>query len=446
MSDENISTELVTVNQPALPAARTIRPGTPVAAFVPSTFEEAMKIARVIAQSGMSPKSYNDNEAKILVGMMTGAECGLTPMQSLRGVAMIGNQPSLWGDVALGLVLSSGLVEDMVESSSGNFDDLNNGDGSAVCTIKRRGRATPVIRRFGMLEARRTSLLTKSGPWAQGNRERMCQMRARAFALRDLFADVLSGLHVEGAPEEHRELTLAEQAGIARQETITATVDDLEQQARGESGMAAPTAVAATDALERATAAAQNEAAANLAPEAQQQPEPPTRRRVRTPKAPAEPGEKKKATDQNIAEMMTLRAMNDDYERAGNMQLAGNVKASIIELRDKFDFAELDAHEKAKRESAAQEVAGDPGPQPDDSPPGVAEILTDSGYDLNTGEVHDGGGLSGAVRELKSKELLPDVTAFAPSGLTDDEQMEFESIKARYVQGIIEEAKQRRSR
>ena len=438
MSDETTSTDLVPSSQDRLPAARTISSGSLVRAFVPQNFGEAMTIARVIAKSRMSPKSYDNDEAKILVGMMTGAECGLTPMQSLRGVAMIGNMPSLWGDVALGLVVSSGLVEDMVESQDGDFDDLNKGDGRAVCTIKRIGRATPVIRRFGMLEARRTGLLTKAGPWAQGNRERMCQMRARAFALRDLFADVLSGLHVEGAPEEHRELTLTEQAAFARDATVTATVDDLEHQSRG---LAAPAAVMATDELQRAAEEVQEQAATNLAPEVEQQPEQAPKRRVRTPKPPADPLAKKKATDQTIAEMMTLRAMHDDYERQGNMQLAGNVKTSIIEMRERYDFSELDAHEKAKREQERE--VGDPGPQPDLAP-GVAEILTETGYDLNTGEIHEEGTLKEAVRELRSKELLPDVTGFAPAGLTEDEQMEFESIKAKHVQGMIEEAKQRR--
>lgn len=438
MSDENNSTALVIQQEDRLPAARTIASGSLVRAFVPANFGEAMQIARIIGKSGMAPKSYQDNEAKILVGMMVGAECGLTPMQSLRGVAVIGNQPSLWGDVALGLVVSSGLVEDMVESDSGNFDDLQNGDGEAICTIKRRGRATPVIRRFGMAMARRAGLLTKQGPWASGHRQRMCQMRARAFALRDLFPDILAGLGVEGAQEDSVEPSLREQAERASSSTIIATVTDLEHQARGE--LPTMAAVEATDTMERAAHAVQEEARANIDAGAEQQQEAAPKRRVRTPKAAGAPNDgppaKKLATPQQIAEMQTLQAMFREYDEAGNMRVAGDVKSQIGAMREKIDFSELDGATTPPPATVDQH---------DDLAPGVAEVLTDQGYDLNKDDpAPEGMDLQEAVRELKSKELLPDVQGFVVVGLSEEDRMEFESIKARHIAGMIEDAKRRR--
>jgi hypothetical protein len=62
-----------------------------------------------------------------------------------------------------------------------------------VCQAKRRGDAQPVESRFGVAEAKKAGLWGKQGPWTQYPR-RMLQMRARGFALRDAFPDVLRGL------------------------------------------------------------------------------------------------------------------------------------------------------------------------------------------------------------------------------------------------------------
>jgi hypothetical protein len=47
--------------------------------------------------------------------------------------------------------------------------------------------------KFSVADAKKASLWGKSGPWSQYPR-RMLQMRARGFALRDAFPDVLKGL------------------------------------------------------------------------------------------------------------------------------------------------------------------------------------------------------------------------------------------------------------
>lgn len=160
--------------------------GGKIAAFVPQTLEEAWRLAGALASSGMTPKSYGSDQNKIMVGMMAGAEVGLTPMASLQSIAVIGNNPSLWGDGALGLIQASGLLEDMAEDDDGN---------TATCTMKRKGRSTPIVRTFSMEDAKKAGLAGKAGPWTQYP-ARMRQMRARAFAMRDGFADVLRGLHI----------------------------------------------------------------------------------------------------------------------------------------------------------------------------------------------------------------------------------------------------------
>ena len=63
----------------------------------------------------------------------------------------------------------------------------------AVCEAKRRGYEKPTVVRFSVADAKKAQLWGKSGPWTQYSR-RMLQMRARGFALRDAFPDVLRGL------------------------------------------------------------------------------------------------------------------------------------------------------------------------------------------------------------------------------------------------------------
>ncbi len=77
------------------------------------------------------------------------------------------------------------LLEYMQETAEGD---------TAVCRIKRNGQPEEV-RTFSQADAKAAGLAGKSGPWSQYP-ARMRQMRARAFALRDVFADVLKGLAV----------------------------------------------------------------------------------------------------------------------------------------------------------------------------------------------------------------------------------------------------------
>jgi hypothetical protein len=58
--------------------------------------------------------------------------------------------------------------------------------------VKRKGHEPHRVE-FSIEDAKRAGLLGKSGPWQQYT-ARMLTLRARAFALRDKFADVLKGL------------------------------------------------------------------------------------------------------------------------------------------------------------------------------------------------------------------------------------------------------------
>lgn len=195
IGNEQLATNLpVAPRQPKAP----LNTGGRVQALVPGSMEEAYRLARAIAESGAAPKAYlNDpkkwdsgfNENKILAGILHGLEVGLTPFAALQSIAVVNGMPSLWGDGMLGIVRSSGLLVDIQEFIEG---DANN--PVAVCRCLRAGQATPIIRTFGKADAAKAGLLSKEGPWKLYP-QRMMQMRARSWALRDGFADVLRGLH-----------------------------------------------------------------------------------------------------------------------------------------------------------------------------------------------------------------------------------------------------------
>ena len=155
----------------------------------PQTFEQALTFANYMADSDMVPKDFKGKPGNCLIAMQWGFEVGLKPLQALQGIAVINGRPSIWGDALLSLVLSSPVCKDVIEKYEGTGDDFR-----AVCIAKRHNREDKVAT-FSVKDAKAAGLLGKQGPWTQ-YRDRMLKQRARAFALRDQFADVIKGLAV----------------------------------------------------------------------------------------------------------------------------------------------------------------------------------------------------------------------------------------------------------
>lgn len=158
-----------------------------VAWGTPKSLDEAIRMAKLVSDSGIVPKDYAKNPGAVLVAMQMGAELGMAPMASLQNIAVINGRPSLWGDAILAVVKARPSCEWVAET----FDDETM---TATCQVKRRGN--PVVTcTFSQQDAETAGLWKKAGPWQQYPR-RMLQMRARAFACRDAFPDALRGLAV----------------------------------------------------------------------------------------------------------------------------------------------------------------------------------------------------------------------------------------------------------
>lgn len=160
----------------AIPAAQPF-------SLAPRNLDEAWRLAEILADSDLVPKDFRGKPGNCLVAIQWGAEVNLGALQSVQNIAVINGRPSMWGDALIALVRSSPLCESIIETDDGH---------TATCRVKRRGEPEQV-RTFSAEDAKQAGLQGKQGPWQQYPK-RMRQMRARAFALRDVFPDVLKGI------------------------------------------------------------------------------------------------------------------------------------------------------------------------------------------------------------------------------------------------------------
>ena len=151
-----------------------------------SRLDVAIQASQMIAKApGFCPKDFLGKPEQILCAIQYGLEIGLSPMQALQSIAIINGKPSIYGDGLMALCQSFCECEDIKEE----FDHKTM---TATCIVKRKGRS-PVVHQWDVAKAKQANLWDKTGPWKQYP-ERMLQMRARGFALRDAFADRLKGI------------------------------------------------------------------------------------------------------------------------------------------------------------------------------------------------------------------------------------------------------------
>ena len=185
------------------------------------------RFAQLVLASELAPTAYKKGStaqqvANVCVALQYGLELGLSPMQSLQGVAVINGKPTVYGDALLGLCYASGLVEEFEVNVAGTGDTRG-----AVCTVKRKGVENQIVRAFTIADAKRAKLWGRAGPWTQYP-ERMLEMRARGFALRDAFADVLRGvISAEEAQDYPTEEARDAQSSVVEEEPRIMIVDEI---------------------------------------------------------------------------------------------------------------------------------------------------------------------------------------------------------------------------
>lgn len=218
--------------KPPIVAGADLRP------IIPTSYEDAYRMAVGFFKAGMLPDSYiikRDSSGKEVkawesgatdekgscargaLGIMNGLEIGLPPVTAISTIMIINNRTCLWGDGAVALVLRSGKVEYMKDWTEGFYGQ---DDFVAHFEIKRKDQDEPIHRTFGFKDAKTAGLSSKKGPWTSGYGPRMCFNRARAWALRDAFSDILKGI---GIVEEVQDTILEEKRSHV---TNTSDLDD----------------------------------------------------------------------------------------------------------------------------------------------------------------------------------------------------------------------------
>lgn len=158
------------------------------------TMADVWTLAQMYHAAGMLPRGVK-TAAQLMIILTAGAELGFGPTWALRNVASFNGQAMVHSDGPISLVMRSGLME---WQRSGHTGPVGRDDHAAWFEVKRKGVEEPVRRSFSVAEAKQAGLWGKD-IW-KAYPARMLLMRARAYALRDLFADVLGGI---GILEEH---------------------------------------------------------------------------------------------------------------------------------------------------------------------------------------------------------------------------------------------------
>ncbi len=168
----------------------------------PRNFDEAWRMAGILAKSQLVPKAFFGKAEDILVAMQYGAEIGLPPMASLQSIGVINGKPGIYGDGFLGVIQAQPayvrhteyyLLADGAKVKNLRVADYNDDDTTAVSVFWRKGNPEPFEGTFSIGDAKRAKLWTKEGPWTNYP-GRQLMWRARGYAGRNGFSAELRGI------------------------------------------------------------------------------------------------------------------------------------------------------------------------------------------------------------------------------------------------------------
>jgi hypothetical protein len=209
-----------------------------VMAIMPTTIEEAARYASGLCLANIVPDAFREggrkenpaNKELVMMGVLKAMEIGVPPQTGLAGLLPINGRFSVWGDLAAALVQRTGQVERQQVIEIGNSFDPETAIGEWPADYGfrvlywRKGQADPYVGEFTVRDAKRAGL------WANARRQpwilypkRMLFNRARAFALRDGFADGLNGLTIAEEVMDHLPPSVDERGPSKR---LSALLDD----------------------------------------------------------------------------------------------------------------------------------------------------------------------------------------------------------------------------
>lgn len=214
-----------------------------VLAIMPTTIEEAARYASGLCLANIVPDAFReggrrDGQASkelVMMGVLKAMELGVPPQTGLAGLLPINGRFSVWGDLAAALVQRTGQVERQQTAELGEplDESLALGEWPDAFGYRvmywRKSQADPYIGEFTVRDAKRAGLWNNARrqPWVNYPK-RMLFNRARAFALRDGFADGLSGLTIAEEIMDHLPPPVDERGASKR---LSSLIDEEDQEA-----------------------------------------------------------------------------------------------------------------------------------------------------------------------------------------------------------------------
>lgn len=156
-----------------------------VTALVPVGLNETKDMATTLSKSLLVPDAFKNKPSDAFMAICYGRELGLPPVSSLKSIAVIKGKPTLYANAMVGLVLSSGAAEYFMAKECNAT--------SATYETKRKGAPEAQSTTFTIEDAKKADLL-KSDAWKKYP-ENMLRARAKAFLARDVYPDILHGIH-----------------------------------------------------------------------------------------------------------------------------------------------------------------------------------------------------------------------------------------------------------
>lgn len=147
--------------------------------------EYVEKLGQMIARSHFFP-AYTDKAEDAAMAILYGQSLGMSWGHSLLNIAVIKGRPTVWGDAMLSLCK----VAPDYEYCHEKFDPDTM---TATCEAKRKNE-DPSHKTFSKEDAIRAALWDRTPSWVSYP-QRMLQMRARSWALRDTFPHILHGVY-----------------------------------------------------------------------------------------------------------------------------------------------------------------------------------------------------------------------------------------------------------
>jgi len=181
-----------------------------------ATLAGALEYAQMLCKSKILPAHFYEKDASgkidftkpkpesVVVVLQYGTEIGMSHMQAIQQLVPVNNLVSIKGDGAKALIMGSGKVQSWKEEEIGQAGTDTWGF-QITCQRKDTGELSTST--FRVSDAKRAGLWIdeaaiqrnpglRHSPWYKHPR-RMLRYRALGFISRDMFSDVLQGVHIE---------------------------------------------------------------------------------------------------------------------------------------------------------------------------------------------------------------------------------------------------------